>query len=111
MRLDVYQTGSATILTAREAIVQAECEQLRSVVIEAMGSGRGRIVLDMAEAPYIDSAGLELLCDLHDVAAERGGSFKLAAPNEICQEILRITDLRERFAVYETVEQAAKSVV
>lgn len=111
MKLSSSHFGNAMVICPRDAIVQGECELLRTAVDEAMLSGRGCVVVDLSEVPFIDSAGLELLCDLLDVAAERGHALKLAAASEVCQEILRITNLADHFGMYASIEDAARSLV
>ena len=72
-------------------------------------TGQPRIVFDLTLVPLIDSAGLELLLDLRDRCLQKGGAVKLAAPNNLCKEILHITGVGEKFEVYNDAVAAAGS--
>lgn len=110
MKISSYQHGRGTVVTPREPILDGDCNDVRRSVVEALASGSSHIVLDMGEVPYVDSAGLELLCELQSTCSNGGAHFKVAALNETCEEILRITDLREQFQTFGSVEDAAKSL-
>lgn len=110
MKTAVMQLSGVPVLTVREAVTSAECDEFRASFKEALGTGR-TIIVDLAEVPFLDSAALELLLDLFGEQAERGGRVKLAGLSPNCQEILRITDLRGRLDIYESVEDAARRLV
>jgi anti-anti-sigma factor len=63
----------------------------------------------LSEVPFVDSAVLELLLltSAKDCAAH-GGRLKLVAPSTNCQEILRLTDLRNRFEIVDSIEEATR---
>ncbi len=110
MKIDTYQHGRGIVIAPRDAIVEAECADLRRSVSEALARGPSQVVIDMAEVPFVDSAGLELLCELESTCSDGGAYLKLAATGDICNEILRITDLAGHFQVFPSVEEAAKSL-
>ena len=110
MKTASMQLSGVPVLTIREAVTAAECDEFRGAFREALGTGR-TIILDLAEVPFLDSAALEMLLDLFGEQAERGGRVKLAALSPNCQEILRITDLRGRLDVYDSVEDAARWLI
>lgn len=72
-------------------------------------SGQPRIVFDLSHVPLIDSSGLELLLDLRDRCLQKGGAVKLASPNHLCNEILQITGLAEKFEVLDDAVAAVGS--
>jgi len=110
VKISTYPLGIVTVVRPREAIAQAETNDLRTAVAEAVTSGSAQIVFDLSEVPFIDSAGLELLIDLQATCTSSGGHLKLAALSDICSEILRLTDLADQFERFSTVEKAAKSL-
>lgn len=110
MKIGSYQVGRATVVVPREAIVQAEVDDLRRALEQAVTPGWGWVVLDLSEVPFIDSAGLELLCEAQQLCIDKRGRLKLAVASDICSEILRLTDLAGRFEAYRSVEEAARSV-
>ena len=110
MKIGSYQVGRVTVVVPREAIVQGEVDDVRHAVEQTATSGSGWVVMDLSEVPFIDSAGLELLCELQQLCIDNRGRLKLAVASEICSEILRLTDLAGRFETYDSVEEAARSV-
>ncbi|HOA72624.1 MAG TPA: STAS domain-containing protein [Phycisphaerae bacterium] len=108
MKANLYQVGSTHVLAVAEAMTHAECAELKDLVTRAMASGSGKIALDLSEVPFMDSAVLELLLQLSKDCAARGGRLKLVSPSPNCQEILRLTDLRSRFDVQSSVEEATR---
>jgi anti-sigma B factor antagonist len=110
MKVSSYKAGPSTVICPREAITQAECDQLKLMIAEATLGGATAVVLDLSEVPFIDSRGLEMLLDLERGCREQGGRLKLAGLSDNCAEILRLTDLYPRFEVMTSVEQGARGL-
>ncbi|MBI4581247.1 MAG: STAS domain-containing protein [Planctomycetes bacterium] len=111
MKSNLYQISNTHVLALQDAITQVECEELRDLVMRATHGGAGRAAIDLSEVPFLDSAALETLLQLAKDCAARGGRLKLAALSPNCQEILRLTDLRSRFEVHASVEEATRRVL
>ncbi len=110
MKSNLYQLGNTHILAVADAITQAECAEVKDLVLRAAAEGAGRVAIDLSEVPFMDSAVLELLLGLSKECASRGGRLKLIAPSPNCQEILRLTDLKTRFEIMGSVEEATRKV-
>jgi anti-sigma B factor antagonist len=82
---------------------------LRTKLKESLSQGKTRLVLDLAEVGYIDSAGLGTLVAGFTSAQNQGASLKLANLTKRFSETLHITKLVTVFDVYDTVEDAVKS--
>ena len=111
MKSNLYQMGNTQILALQDAVTQAENAELRDLLGRAMAAGTACVAVDLSEAPFVDSATLELLLATAKDCTARGGRLKLVAPSANCQEILRLTDLRSRFEVLDSVEQATRRVL
>ena len=111
MKVNAYHHGRGTVVVPRDAVVEGDCDELRQAVGEALANGSSQIVVDMEEVPFVDSTGLELLCELQATCTNGGACLKLASLGEVCCEIFRITDLAGRFERFGTVEEAAKGLV
>jgi len=110
MKIGTYHHHRCTVVAPRDAIVAGECDDLRRVVTEVLAGGSNPIVLDLSEVPFLDSAALELLCELQVKCADGGAPLRLASLGEVCKEILRITDLAGQFQTFDSVEEAAQSL-
>jgi anti-sigma B factor antagonist len=86
-----------------------ESNQLRTKLKDILSEGKTRMVLDLAEITYIDSAGLGTLVSGFTSAQNQGASLKLANLTKRFHEQLSITKLVTVFDVYPTVEDAVKS--
>lgn len=86
-----------------------ESNQLRTKLKELLSAGKTRLVLDLAEVTYIDSAGLGTLVAGFTSAQNQGANLKLANLTKRFREQLNITKLVTVFDVYDSVEDAVKS--
>ena len=87
----------------------AETEILRSKVSQLVAEGRKRIVLDLGDVDYIDSAGLGILVAIAASARRAGGELKLVNLTKRVHDLMQITRLSTLFEVYDTVEKARLS--
>jgi anti-sigma B factor antagonist len=86
-----------------------ETNQLRARMKESLSEGKTRLVLDLGEVTYIDSAGLGTLVAGFTSAQNQGAAMKLANLTKRFSEQLNITKLVTVFDVYNTVDEAVKS--
>ena len=86
-----------------------ETNQLRTRMKETLSQGKTRLILDLAEVTYIDSAGLGTLVAGFTSAQNQGANMQLANLTKRIDEQLHITKLVTVFDVYKTVEDAVKS--
>lgn len=66
------------------------------------------VIVDLAGLDYIGAAGLGVLVRVLKRARRSGGDLALAAPQELVRKVLTATGLIDVFAVYPSVEQAAR---
>jgi anti-sigma B factor antagonist len=101
--------GVTVLVLSGRVVLGDESNQLRSKLKELLGSGKTRLVLDLADVKYIDSAGLGALVAAFTSAQNQGASMKLANLTKKFDEQLHITKLVTVFDVYDSVEAAVKS--
>jgi anti-sigma B factor antagonist len=80
-------------------------ERLKSLVAE----GKKKIVLNMSNITYIDSAGLGTLVATHVSAKTQGASVRLCHLGQKFHEVLQMTKLLTVFDVYDTEAAAVSS--
>ena len=80
-------------------------EKLKGLIAE----GKKKIVLNMANITYIDSAGLGTLVAAHLSAKNQGASVRLSNLGDKFHEVLQITKLLTVFDVYDTEAAAVSS--
>lgn len=110
MKSNLYQVGGTQVLSVQDAVTQAECAEVKDLLSQAVAGGGGRVALDLSEVPFLDSAALEMLLQTNKECVSKGGRLKLVSPSPNCQEILRLTDLKTRFEIAGSVEEASRKV-
>jgi anti-sigma B factor antagonist len=104
------ETSGVTILALSGRVTLGEeSNQLRSHIKEMLSEGAKRLVLDLGNVSYIDSAGLGTLVAGYTSSQSQGAVMKLANLTKRFREQLNITKLVTVFDVYDSVEAAVKS--
>ena len=101
--------GVTILVLSGRVVLGDESNQLRTRLKELLGQGKTRLVLDLANVKYIDSAGLGTLVAGYTSAQSQGASMKLANLTKKFDEQLHITKLVTVFEVHDSVEAAVKS--
>jgi len=84
-------------------------ELLRDKVNSLIQQGQRKLILNLAEVPYIDSAGLGEIVRTYTTVSRQGGSLKLLNLTKRIQDLLAITKLLTVFEVYDSEADALKS--
>lgn len=104
------QREDVTILKVSGRLVLGdESNELRSTIKRLVDSGEKKIIVDLGDVPYIDSAGLGTLVSAYASVNNSGGSIKLANLSKKIHDTLNITKLVTVFDVYESVSAALKA--
>ncbi|HWZ97749.1 MAG TPA: STAS domain-containing protein [Candidatus Dormibacteraeota bacterium] len=90
-------------------VLGEESGALRETVKNLVAAGKQKIVLDMSNVTYIDSAGLGILVAAHVSAKKQGASISLCALGQKFREVLQLTRLLTIFDVYDTRTAAVDS--
>lgn len=110
LQISEADTNGVTVLTLSGRVTLGEeSSQLRTRFKDVLAKGKNRLVVDLAEVSYIDSAGLGTLVAGFTTASNQGASVKLANLTKKFREQLNITKLVTVFDVFESVEDAVKS--
>jgi anti-sigma B factor antagonist len=104
------EAGGVTVLELEGRIVLGEeSNAFRERVKALLASGKTKIVLNMGNVTYIDSAGLGTLVASHQSARTQGAALRLAQLGQKFMELLQVTKLLTVFDVYPTEAEAVKS--
>jgi len=82
---------------------------IREVVRDLLARGRKKIVLDLADVDYIDSAGLGALVSAFTSVRNDGGDLKLVYLTKKVQDLLQMTKLYTVFEIFDDETAAIKS--
>lgn len=64
------------------------------------------LVLDITDVPYVDSAGIGALVNVHVSCQRAGRKLALVGVNKRCRDLLGITQVEQLFRFFDSVEQA-----
>ena len=109
MEIQEQRQGAVTVVKPVGPIVQADADQFRTVVSDAIGRSVGRVVIDASDIPYVDSSGLEALVALTEELASGGRCLRLCGTTETVREVMTLTGLADRFEYFEDSNQAVRS--
>jgi anti-sigma B factor antagonist len=96
-----------TILATNERIDAFSAPVLRNQIHETLANQCYRVVIDLSDVPFLDSAGMAALVSGLKIARQHGGDIKLVWPrSEAARRILRLTRFDKVFEMVERAEDA-----
>ena len=101
--------GVSVVALDGRIVLGEESNALREKVKALMAEGKKKIVLNMDNITFIDSAGLGTLVAAHHSVKTQGASMRLCHLGSKFQEVLQITKLLTVFDVYSTEAEAVAS--
>ncbi len=84
-------------------------ELLREKINSLVENGTEKIVLNLAEVPYVDSAGLGEIVRCYTTVSRKNGELKLLHLTKRIHDLLSITKLLTVFDTYEDEASVVKS--
>ncbi len=110
MKIVERQIGDVVILDLHGKILIGEGDDaLREAVTKLADAGKTKILLNLADVPYVDSAGLGEIVRTYTTVSRKGGKLKLLNLTKKIQDLLSITKLLTVFETYESENDAVRS--
>jgi anti-sigma B factor antagonist len=110
MQIEQKSVGEVTIISLKGKMTLGEGDELlRDKVNSLIQQGIKKIVLNLAEVPYIDSAGLGEIVRTYTTVSRQSGKMKLAGLTKRIQDLLAITKLLTVFETFENENEAVRS--
>ena len=108
--IQVRDEGDVTVLTLKGEITLDDGDLLfRRVVHELLDQGRIKLVADIGEVTYIDSAGVGMIAGKLKTVRERGGDLQLARVTSKSTRLLGMMKLLLAFEVHVDAASAVRS--
>lgn len=105
------QSGAATVVDVTGEITLFNAPDLRKVLMDLLKVRKApRVVVNMTNAAYIDSAGVACLVEALKVARESKFGLALFGLTRVAKEVFELTRLISVFEVYGTEEEALRGV-
>ena len=110
MHIEERVVDDVTILDLKGKITLGEGDEaLKDKVNSLALQGRRRILLNLADVPYIDSAGLGGVVSTYTTISRQGGQLKLVNLTKRITDLLSITKLLTVFETFDSEAEAIKS--
>ncbi|HEY7820163.1 MAG TPA: STAS domain-containing protein [Vicinamibacteria bacterium] len=110
MRIDERTVDGVTILDLHGKMLIGEGDELlREKINQLVENGTEKIVLNLAEVPYVDSAGLGEIVRCYTTVSRKNGKLKLLHLTKRIHDLLSITKLLTVFETFESEEEAVRS--
>jgi anti-anti-sigma factor len=103
----VERHDGVPVVRPREDVDAANAAALRDQLADCVDSTTERLVVDLTETRYIDSAGIDMLFRLAELLRQRRTRLLLViAPNSHLARLAEIVGMSRSMAVHPSVEEA-----
>ncbi len=110
MQIEERSAGEVTLLDLKGKMTLGEGDELLKDKVNSLtNQGRRKIVLNLADVPYIDSAGLGEIVRTYTTVTREGGQLKLLNLTKRITDLLAITKLLTVFETYDNEADAVRS--
>lgn len=110
MQIEERPTGDVMILDlAGKLTIGDGDELLRDKINSLLQQNKHRLLLNLAEVPYIDSAGLGEIVRTYTTVKNNGGDLKLLNLTKRIEDLLAITKLATVFESFDSEQDAVNS--
>jgi len=110
MKIEERAVSGVTILDLQGKMLIGEGDELlREKINQLVENGTGKIVLNLAEVPYVDSAGLGEIVRCYTTVSRKNGKLKLLNLTKRIHDLLSITKLLTVFEAYDSEAEGVAS--
>jgi len=110
MQIEERVVNDVTILDLKGKITLGEGDEvLKDKINSLVLQNRRRILLNLADVPYIDSAGLGEVVRTYTTVSRQGGQLKLVNLTKRITDLLAITKLLTVFETFDTEAEALQA--
>ncbi|MHB8526541.1 MAG: STAS domain-containing protein [Candidatus Acidiferrales bacterium] len=111
MNIATRHNGVATIVDLTGDITLYNSPEIRKALMELLKVKKApRVIVNLTNVKYIDSAGVACLVEALKVSRELKLGFALFGLSRVAREVLELTRLIRVFEVYDTEEEAIRGV-
>jgi anti-sigma B factor antagonist len=109
LTIDHRVSGDVVILRAKGCLTRGdESDSLTQAIRGVLGEGNRKILLNLGEVAYIDSAGLGALLSAYTAVGSFGSALKLSGIREPNQKLFRLSRVDTIFEIVQSEDDALK---
>ncbi len=110
MQIEQRAVGSVMILDLKGKVTLGEGDEvLKDKINSLILQGHKKMLLNLADVPYIDSAGLGEIVRTYTTVSRQGGQLKLVNLTKRITDLLMITKLLTVFETFDNEPEALAS--
>jgi anti-sigma B factor antagonist len=110
MQISERVLGDVMMLDLKGKITLGEGDELlKDKVNSLVNQGHRKIILNLADVPYLDSAGLGEVVRAYTTVSRQGGNLKLLNLTKRITDLLAITKLLTVFETFDSEDEAVRS--
>jgi anti-sigma B factor antagonist len=110
MKMEVKQKGDVTVIEFEGCFTKNLGDyKIKNTITDLLNNGVRKILLQLSEVEFINSAGIGELVGAYISVSNRGGKLKLCGIPDKVYKMLKVTQLISIFDTYKTMEEALDS--
>jgi anti-sigma B factor antagonist len=110
MQIAERENGAVTVLDLSGKITLGEDGNLLKDKLQSLlHQNKKKILFNLAQVSYVDSAGLGAIVSAYTTVTREGGTLKLANVTKKLQDLLSITKLLTVFETFDSEDEALRS--
>ncbi|EFL49211.1 anti-sigma-factor antagonist [Solidesulfovibrio fructosivorans JJ]] len=106
MQLVERENGGVTVLELGGRLDSNTSKVLEDKIMEILGQGKTKVLMDFKDVDYINSTGLRVLLLALQQLKKINGQLVLATIKDYMKEVFEISGYTEIFPIYPTQEEA-----
>ena len=110
MKIEERALENVVVLDLKGKLTIGEGDELlKGTIQKLMDQGHNKLLLNLEDVPYVDSAGLGEIVRTYTTVSRQGGSLKLVNLTKRITDLLAITKLLTVFDTFESEADAVSS--
>lgn len=106
LEIELERTGDIMLMILTGQIDNYTSEEITKIINEYINEGNLKIIIDLNNVDYLDSAGLSVLISSKIRLSKRKGDLRLVGLKGRAKEIFNLANLAQMFNIYENREAA-----
>ena len=110
MNIEIESIGEIKVVRVKEEkLVFPLLSSFFAKVSELIDAGAGKLVIDLSDVSYIDSASIGCLMDIYRMMTERSGAVRLLGLQERVETMVSLTGLHNLVEIFREETTALES--
>ena len=110
MAFQVRKSGDVMVIDIEGQLIVGNRQELKQKILDALGTGERKFVVNFSDTSYIDSSGLGVLVSLSKKIREEEGVLRLASLNGDLRTLFELTKLDTLFEIAGSREEALEGL-